>query len=530
MNGHGKSDGRVVPTKSPNKGREQKKRGYGQPYTGTKAETPETDKGKPTAVATDAHQPAEGMEGRRPAEGNLRQQTMLRTQRRVRMQQELERVRQAAKKDKGLRFTALLHHVYLVDRLREAYLRLKRSASPGIDGQTWQQYGKELEANLQNLSERLKRGAYRAKPVRRAYIRKADGGQRPLGIPTLEDKIVQGAMTAVLNAIYEVDFLGFSYGFRPGRSQHMALDALSVAIGRERVRWVLDADIRGFFATIDHGWLIKFVEHRIGDQRVTCLIQKWLKAGVLEDGEQRRSEEGTPQGGSISPLLANIYLHYVFDLWAHQWRRKHCRGRVSMVRYADDIVLGFERHQEAEQFLQALGQRFANFGLKLHPEKTRLIEFGLFARENRRQRGQGKPETFNFLGFTHFCGQNRDGRFRVGRRTMAKRMRAKLAEIKVELKRRRHVPVPRVGVWLQSVLRGHDWYYGVPFNYAALQRFRWNVKVLWRRTLARRSQKGCMTWARMDRIAKRWLPPATIHHPYSSVRFDARTQGRSRVR
>jgi RNA-directed DNA polymerase len=379
------------------------------PNLGTKAETPDTDKGRSTAEATEAYQPAEGMEGRHPAEGNLQQRTMLRTQRRARMQQELERVRQAAKKEKGCRFTALLHHIYQVDRLREAYLRLKRSASPGVDGQTWQQYGEELEANLQNLSERLKRGAYRAKPVRRAYIQKAEGGRRPLGVPTLEDKIVQGATTEVLNAIYEVDFLGFSYGFRPGRSQHMALDALCVAIWRERVAWVLDADIRGFFDTIDHDWLIKFVEHRIGDQRVVRLIQKWLKAGVLEDGEQRRSEEGTPQGGSISPLLANIYLHYVFDLWAHQWRRKHCQGRVSMVRYADDIVVGFEHHGEAEQFLQALGQRFAKFGLKLHPDKTRLIEFGHFAQEDRRRRGQGKPETFNFLGFTYICGQSRQG-------------------------------------------------------------------------------------------------------------------------
>jgi RNA-directed DNA polymerase len=500
------------------------------PNSGTKAETPDTDQGRPKAKATGARQPAEGMEGRRPAEGNLQQQTMLRTQRRVRMQQELERVRQAARKDKGLRFTALLHHVYQVDRLREAYLRLKRSASPGVDGQTWQRYGEDLEANLQSLSDRLKRGAYRAKPVRRAYIRKADGGQRPLGVPTLEDKIVQGSMTEVLNAIYEVDFLGFSYGFRPGRSQHMALDALCVAIERERVAWVLDADIRGFFDTIDHEWMIKFVEHRIGDQRVVRLIQKWLKAGVLEDGERKRSEEGTPQGGSISPLLANIYLHYVFDLWAHQWRRKHCRGRVSMVRYADDTVVGFEHRWEAEQFLQALGQRFAKFGLKLHPDKTRLIEFGHFARENRRRRGQGKPETFNFLGFTHICGQSRQGRYRVERRTMAKRMRAKLAEIKVTLKRRRHAPVPSLGEWLQSVLRGHYRYYGVPFNYVALYRFREQLKKLWRRTLSRRSQKGRLSWARMDPIAERWLPPASIHHPYPSVRFDAINQGRSRVR
>ncbi len=501
-----------------------------KPYSGTKAETPETDKERAKAETTQAHQPAEGMEGRRPAKGNLQQRTMHRTQSRGRMPQELERVRRAAKKEKGLRFTALLHHVYQVDRLREAYLRLKRGAAPGVDGKTWRQYGEALEVNLQSLSERLKRGAYRAKPVRRAYIRKADGGRRPLGIPTLEDKIVQGAVTEVLNAIYEVDFLGFSYGFRPGRSQHMALDALCVGIERGRVGWVLDADIRGYFDTIDHEWLIKFVEHRIGDQRVVRLIQKWLKAGVLEEGQRRPSTEGTPQGGSISPLLANIYLHYVFDLWAHQWRRKHCRGKVRIVRYADDIVLGFEYRQEAEQFLHALRQRFAKFGLELHPDKTRLIEFGHFARERRRRRGQGKPETFNFLGFTHICGESRSGRFRVERRTMAKRARAKLAEVKAILERRRHDPVPKVGAWLQSVLRGHYRYYGVPFNYVALHRFRRQLKMLWQRTLSRRSQKGRLPWARMERIAERWLPPASIHHPYPSERFDATTRGKSRVR
>ena len=500
------------------------------PYLGTKAETPETDTGNPKAETTQSHLPAEGMEGRRPAKGNLRQQTMHRTQSRGRMPQELERVRQAAKKEKGMQLTALLHHVYPVDRLREAYLRLKRSAAPGVDGRTWRQYGEDLEANLQRLSERLKRGAYRAKPVRRAYIRKADGGQRPLGIPVLEDKIVQGAVAEVLNAIYEVDFLGFSYGFRPGRSQHMALDALCVGIERGRVGWVLDADIRGYFDTIDHEWLIKFVEHRIGDRRVVRLIQKWLKAGVLEDGMRRPSTEGTPQGGSISPLLANIYLHYVFDLWAHQWRRKHCRGKVRIVRYADDVVLGFEYRQEAEQFLQALGQRFAKFGLELHPDKTRLIEFGHFARERRGRRGEGKPETFNFLGFTHICGESRGGRFRVERRTMAKRARAKLAEVKAILKRRRHDPVPKLGAWLQSILRGHYRYYGVPFNYVALHHFRRQLKMLWQRTLSRRSQKGRLPWARMERIAEQWLPPPSIHHPYPSERFDATTRGRSRVR
>jgi RNA-directed DNA polymerase len=338
MNGHGESDGRVLPTKPPNKSGQQKAPGDGEPYTGTKAETPDTDNGTPKAIGAEADSTAEAVEGRRPAKGNSPQQNMLRTQGRERMQSALERVRRAAKKDKGLRFTTLAHHVYNVDHLREAYFRLKRAAAPGVDGVTWRQYGEALEENLQGLAQRLKSGAYRAKPVRRVYIPKPDGRQRPLGVPVLEDKIVQLSATEVLNAIYETDFLGFSYGFRPRRGQHDALDALCVGIERSNVNWVLDADIRGFFDAIDHECLVKLVEHRIGDRRVIRLIQKWLKAGVLEDGERKPSEEGTPQGGSISPLLANIYLHYALDLWAHQWRKRHCRGHVRIVRYADDCA------------------------------------------------------------------------------------------------------------------------------------------------------------------------------------------------
>lgn len=492
---------------------------YGGSYTGTKAETPETDKESPTAEIAESQPTAEVVEERPPAKGNLSQQTMRRTQSRERMQQALARVRQAAVKDKELKFTTLLHHVYDIDRLREVYLSLKRKAAPGVDGETWQHYGEVLESNLQDLSERLRRGAYRAKPVRRVYIPKASGGQRPLGVPALEDKIVQGAVVEVLTAIYEVDFLGFSYGFRPKRGQHQALDALCVGIERSRVNWVLDADIRGFFDAIDHEWLIKFVEHRIGDQRVLRLLRKWLKAGVLEDGRWRASEEGTPQGGSVSPLLANVYLHYAFDLWAHRWRQRQCQGDVRIVRYADDTVLGFEHRQEAEQFLAALRQRLAKFGLELHPDKTRLIEFGRFARDRRERRGLGKPETFNFLGFTHLCGKSRKGFFRVERHTQAKRLRAKLAEVKADLRWRRHDPVPSQGTWLSSVLAGHYQYYGVPHNIRALQSFRHHVRRQWYRSLRRRSQKSRLTWARMDRLAARWLPQASIHHPYPYDRF-----------
>jgi len=502
----------------------------GGPYAGTKAETPETDKGTPK-VAVAASQPtAEVVEGKHPAERNLRQQTMHRTQSRERMQQALERVRRAAKQDKELRFTTLLHHICEVDRLREAYLRLKREAAPGVDGETWRHYGEALATNLQDLSGRLRRGAYRAKPVRRVYIPKGSGGQRPLGVTALEDKIVQSATVSVLNAIYEVDFLGFSYGSRPGRGQHQALDALCVGIEQSNVNWVLDADIRGFYDAIDHEWLIKFVEHRIGDRRVVRLLRKWLKAGVLEDGKRRPTEEGTPQGGSASPLLANVYLHYAFDLWAHRWRRRHCQGDVRIVRYADDTVIGFEHRHEGEQFLAALRQRLAKFGLELHPDKTRLIEFGRNTQEGRRRRGLGRPETFHFLGFTHVCGRSRKGMFRVERHTLAKKANAKLAEIKASLRRRRHESVSDQGLWLQAVLRGHYRYYGVPLNIRRLQRFRWHVQRLWQRSLARRSQKGRATYARMERLAKHWLPLARIYHPYPAQRFRGTTQGRSPVR
>jgi RNA-directed DNA polymerase len=419
-----------------------------------------------------------------------------------------------------MRFTTLLHHVYDLDALRAAYLALKRDASPGVDGETWRHYGEDLEANLLDLSERLKRGGYRAKPVRRAYIPKADGRQRPLGVTTLEDKVVQRATVDVMNAIYEVDFLGFSYGFRPGRSQHNALDALSVGLLTKKVSWVLDLDIRGFFDAIDHGWLVKFVGHRIADQRVVRLIQKWLNAGVLEDGTRTWSETGAPQGGSASPLLSNVYLHYAFDLWAHKWRRKQARGDVVIVRFADDVVVGFQHRADAERFRIELAERFRKFNLELHPEKTRLLEFGPFAAENRSRRGEGKPETFDFLGFTHICVKKRsNGRFTVLRQTIRKRMRAKLSEVKAELRRRMHDPVPEVGKWLRSVVGGHIRYYGVPMNIPALKSFRSQVGRLWHWTLSRRSQNGRVLWERMWRLVDRWLPPARVCHPYPLRRF-----------
>jgi RNA-directed DNA polymerase len=435
------------------------------------------------------------------------------------LQSAQERIRQAAFEDKGLRFTALWHHVYDIDQLRNAYFGIKRKAAPGMDGETWQQYGENLEENLRDLSARLQRGAYRAKPVRRTYVPKGDGSQRPIGIPVLEDKIVQRAAVEILNGIYETDFKGFSYGFRPGRSPHMALDALSVGITGKKVSWVLDADIRGFFDAIDHERLVKFIEHRIADQRVVRHVKKWLNAGVLEDGELTQAKEGTPQGGSISPLLANIYLHYVFDLWADQWRRKQGRGDIIIVRFADDFVVGFQRRAEAERFQGELQERLRKFNLELHADKTRLIEFGRFAAENRKARDDGKPDTFDFLGFTHSCGETRKGKFIVNRRTMRKKMLGKLKELKGELRKRMHHPIPEVGKWLRSVLLGHYRYYGVPRNWRKLSAFRHHVLRYWLNTLRRRSQRQRMTWTRMDSLAKRWLPLPRIQHPYPQERL-----------
>src|SRR5680860_1289831 len=440
----------------------------------------------------------------------------------------LDRVREVARRDKEARFTALLHHVDLA-RLRAAFWAIRPKAAPGVDGVTWQDYRQNLDDNLRDLHARVHSGAYQAKPSRRAYIPKADGRQRPLGIASLEDKIVQRAVVEVLNAVYEVDFLGFSYGFRPGRSPHQALDALTVGIERKRVSWVLDADIREFFTNLDHHWLAKFLEHRIADQRVLRLIGKWLSAGVIENGEWSQTE-GAPQGASVSPLLANVYLHYVFDRWVQWWRNRFARGDVIVVRFADDFAMGFEYQQDAQRFLADLRERFAKFGLELHPDKTRLIEFGRHAARTRAARGDGKPETFDFLGFTHLCSRSKTGRFWVKRTTISKRMQAKLSEVNASLKRRRHQPIPVQGQWLASVVRGHCAYYAVPGNTDAVAAFRTQVTRHWFKALRRRSQRTRLNWTRMNRLATRWLPPARVKHPFPSVRFDVRTRGRSPVR
>jgi RNA-directed DNA polymerase len=467
---------------------------------------------------------AERVERRGLAKGKPPRQNTNRALDREVVRSALGRIRQAAVKDKRAKFTSLMHHIYNLSTLREAYYGLKRDAAPGVDGETWRQYGEQLESNLADLSARLRRGAYRAKPVRRVFITKEDGRQRPLGVTALEDKLVQRATVEVLNGIYETDFLGFSYGYRPGKGQHNALDALYTGLLTRKVNWVLDGDLSSFFDGLDHEWLIKFIEHRVADQRVVRLIRKWLKAGVLEQGQWKCSDEGTPQGGSASPLLANIYLHYVFDLWVQHWRKTKAKGDVIVVRWADDFVVGFEHQSEATQFHKELAARFAKFGLKLHPEKTRVIEFGRYAAERRKRRGQGKPETFNFLGFTHLCGQKRsNGMFTVWRRTMSKRKRTKLKAVKTELRKRMHQPVAEMGKWLRSVVEGHNRYYGVPSNLPSLGSFRFHVGRYWYRTLRRRSQKTRLTWQCMYRLLDRWLPRPTLHHPYPLRRFGVHT-------
>jgi len=461
---------------------------------------------------------AERVEPRAGTKGNTGQPHTRRTQSRASVSQGLDRVRHAARQRKKEKFTALLHHV-TIDRLRDAFLALKRHAAPGVDGVTWQDWEANLEGNLQELHSRVHRGAHRALPVRRRFIPKSGGKQRPLGIAALEDKIVQRAVVTVLNAIYEEDFLGFSYGFRPARSQHAALDALSVAIGTTPVNWILDADIRGFFDSLSQDWLIRFLEHRVGDERVIRLVRKWLKAGVLEDGGWSVSETGTPQGAVISPLLANVYLHYVFDLWAQQWRRREAKGNVVVVRYADDIVAGFEHEADARRFWDAMRTRFEQFSLELHGEKTRLLEFGRFAAARRQRRGLGKPETFTFLGFTFICGKSRRGAFQLQRKTRGDRMRAKLREVKQQLRRRMHQAIPEQGRWLKAVVTGFFAYHAVPTNMRALGAFRHHATVLWRRTLRRRSQKAGRTVHRMARIAAEWLPTPRILHPWPEQRF-----------
>lgn len=418
-----------------------------------------------------------------------------------------------------MRFTSLMHHV-TIDQLRQSYKSLKRDAASGVDDVTWKSYGERLEASLPNLHERVQSGRYRAMPSKRIWIAKSDGRQRPIGIAVLEDKIVQHAVVQVLNQVYEEMFFGFSYGFRPGRHQHKALDAVWVGITRRKVSWVLDADISGFFDTIDHEWLMKFIEYRIADPRILTLIRKWLRAGVSEDGQWSKTTIGTPQGAVISPLLANIYLHYVLDKWVNQWRET-ARGDVVIVRYADDWITGFQHREDTERFQRELRERLAKFGLKLHPEKTRLIEFGRFAIENRSKRGESKPETFDFLGFTHICAKTRkNNRFTILRKTIAKRLQAKLKDVRKEIKRRMHVPVPEQGKWLRSVVQGHLNYYSVPGNHQSVDAFRTEVAKSWLRALRRRSQRGRnLTWERIEKLVKVWLPTAKVKHPYPNQRL-----------
>ena len=469
----------------------------------------------------------EAGEERAQMKENIVQSHMLPTQSGDRMSQGLDGVRKAAKERKQERFTSLLHHLS-VDLLRDSFYSLQRKAAPGVDGVRWEEYETGLEDRLVDLHARVHRGAYRAKPSRRVYIPKADGRQRPLGVAALEDKIVQQAVVTILNQIYEVDFKGFSYGFRPGRSPHQALDALTVGIQRKKVNWVLDADISAYFDTIDHTWLMKMLEHRIGDKRLLRLIAKWLKAGVVDNNQWKASSEGTPQGAVISPLLANVYLHYVLDMWVAQERKRPGCGEVTLVRYADDAIMGFQHKEDAERFLVHLRQRLEQFKLQLHPEKTRLIRFGRFAAQ--KMEGQGNPPTFGFLGFTHICGQSQAGKFLILRHTIAKRQRAKLQAVKSELRIRQHLPIPVQGAWLADVLRGYFAYYAVPTNIRSLDIFRTQVGRYWFRALRRRGQKRRINWNKMDRHIQRWLPRPKILHPWPTTRFDLRTQGKSRVR
>ena len=466
--------------------------------------------------------PAETVEGRGVTKGNSGEPPASRTQSRIHVSMGLEGVREKARNDSRARFTALLHHITPA-LLVESFHALRHNAAAGVDGRTWREYETTLAQRVPILHREIHAGAYRAQPSRRVYIPKADGKLRPLGIAAIEDKIVQQAVVTVLTAIYEADFLGFSYGFRPGRSQHNALDALSMGIKGRKVNWILDADISAFFDSIDHGWMLKFLEHRIADRRILRLVSKWLKAGVMEEGKRIPAERGTPQGAVISPLLANVFLHYALDLWAHRWRQRHARGDVIIVRYADDSVMGFQYEGEAKRFLSAMAERLARFGLKLHPEKTRLIAFGRFAAAQRKERGLGKPETFDFLGFTHCCSQNRQGWYEIQRLTVKKRMRQTLRAIKETLMRRRHEPIRVSGRWLGTVLRGYLAYFAVPGNMDRLNGFRTEVIRAWLHALRRRSQRARMSWRRFGPIVNRYLPPVKLAHPYPSQRFRVMT-------
>ena len=494
MHGGGKSDFAIVAVKPANK---------------AEFSAAERSAAEPTV--------AESVERRAGTEGNADQQSTRRTQSRVSVAQALERIRKVAREKKE-RFTALFHHIS-IELLEQSFFQLKEDAAPGVDRLTWTDYESDLGRKLDDLHDRVHRGAYRALPSRRVYIPKPDGRQRPLAVAALEDKIVQRAVVALLNAIYEEDFLGFSYGFRPGRGTHDALDALCVGIHGKKVSFIMDADIQSFFDEINQQWLIRFLEHRIGDRRIIRLIQKWLKAGVMENGVVAVSDRGTGQGTVISPLLANIYLHYTLDLWALRWRRREATGDMIFVRYADDFIVGFQHEGDARRFLDEMRKRLGKFALSLHPEKTRQIEFGRFAAERRQRHRLGKPETFDFLGFTFICGKTRAGKFQIRRKTRPDRMREKLKMIKREMWQRIHLPIPQQGKWLWSVVNGYFNYHAVPTNGQALHVFRHQITDLWRRTLRRRSQKDRMTWERMTQLVNDCLPKPTILHPWPSDRF-----------
>ncbi len=489
---------------------------------------------KPTNKGTRV--PAESVESRAGPEGNPGSQSTRRTQGRESVSQAAERIRQFVRREPRERLTALLHHVTL-DALRWAFFELKRNVAAGADGVTWRMYAEGLEGRLADLHERVQSGAYRATPSRRVNIPKPDGGTRPLGVAAIEDKIVQKAVTeTILTPIYEAEFLGFSYGFRPGRGAHDALDALAVGITRRKIDWVVDIDIRAFFDTVSREWLVRFCKHRIGDKRVIRLIIKWLRAGVMEAGEWRDDLRGTPQGSVASPILANVYLHYVLDLWLQKkWRSREAKGDAIIVRYADDFVVGFQHKEDAERFLSAVKERFGSFGLEIHPDKTRLIEFGRFAMENRRQRGQGRPETFDFLGFTHYCAKTREGgRFLLGRKPVAKRMRRTLKRIKEEIRRRMHHNIKDTARWLGRVVDGWLNYFAVPTSFRYLRQFVARLMRLWLRALRRRSQKDRYTWARLAKLARTYWPKLNVRHPWPSQRFTVSalrgaTQGRSRM-
>jgi group II intron reverse transcriptase/maturase len=464
---------------------------------------------------------AEPVEPRTETKGNADQQSTRRAQDRASVSQALERVRQAARQRKKERFTSLLHHVDPA-MLRTAFYAMKRDAAPGVDGMTRETYEQDLDRRIETLHARVQAGTYRALPSRRSYIPKEDGSKRPLAVAALEDKIVQRAVAAVLSAIHEEDFLGFSYGFRPNRSQHDALDAMIVGISSKKVNYILDADIRSFFTEVSQQWVVRFLEHRIGDKRIIRLVQKWLRSGILEDGIVTIEEKGTGQGSVISPLLSNIYLHYVFDLWAERWRRREATGDMIMVRYADDTVVGFQHESDARRFRDAMRDRLREFSLSLHPEKTRLIEFGRFAAQNCKRRGRSKPETFKFLGFVLICDKSRRGDFRIRRKSRRDRMCAKLQEIKEGLRQRMHRPIPETGKWLAQIVAGYFAYHAVPTNSPALSAFRYHVLVLWHRQLCRRSQRARVLWTRMTKLADEFLPPPRVLHPWPSVRFAVR--------